>query len=641
MPDATELPRLLCVGRAEERRTILGWRSKTRTSVHWIHGPAGIGKTALLRGIASDLAHAGARATSVNALVRGAEGALRDALFGKESFAAGGRVVLIDNADASLASEIGALPAQGLLVIIASRQRPPAGWNASADGPALVLHRLQPLRVAQGLELLARIGVEDPQEALAIFRASAGQPFALDCLSRSRGAAWGLAPVAAEIARELSLPSAREALDALACLGAGNEDAIADVLGGPVPTEVYEALLALSFVDACPDGLGMEPAQAALLRRALRERSGRRAEALGLRALRVLIGRAERGGFAARTRVVHQVLALKEMYAAPGDPRFEEMAWAPWTAACARDEDLPAILRLADAAAPEVPPAAGALLLGDLLEAEPGAFQLVRDGLGEVRAMQLLLSPESTAPKQLLTAFLGERAAGQAQEALGAGSHLRLFRALDPDASALDAEGLEGILAAALLGTIARHRSCHAFAHSDAERGRLARDSWVQVAGGSQGRPSLHALDLRAAGLSGWLAGFMPDAPAVPDVEYQVARPLRAEDAAQALRHLHHLGYLTEFAKERGLGLSGEALRDFLLGMLIAERVSPPLTREHQRLLRLTYMERPGTVEAITSRLAMSRTTYYRQLAEAQRCFGLSFGETLGRSRDERDVTRS
>lgn len=85
-----------------------------------------------------------------------------------------------------------------------------------------------------------------------------------------------------------------------------------------------------------------------------------------------------------------------------------------------------------------------------------------------------------------------------------------------------------------------------------------------------------------------------------------------------ALRGFHRLSYLNDLARDHQLEISGRVFQDLLLGILVAADPPVPLTKEHQRLLRLTYIERPGTADAIASRLAMSRTTYYRQLAEAQ-----------------------
>ncbi|MFX4301539.1 hypothetical protein ACOJUR_04570 [Alicyclobacillus tolerans] len=99
---------------------------------------------------------------------------------------------------------------------------------------------------------------------------------------------------------------------------------------------------------------------------------------------------------------------------------------------------------------------------------------------------------------------------------------------------------------------------------------------------------------------------------------------LSEDDVREILQHLHHLEYLDTFVRERKMNLTVSELRDKLVGILVADQIPPPLTREQQRLLRITYMDRPGTVIAISHRLAMSRTTYYRVLAQAHHHFTLA-----------------
>jgi hypothetical protein len=144
--------------------------------------------------------------------------------------------------------------------------------------------------------------------------------------------------------------------------------------------------------------------------------------------------------------------------------------------------------------------------------------------------------------------------------------------------------------------------------------------------------PSVHSLSAHFTQtselpLQDWLNGLFTSTSKIftPTVPQPKAIRLVEEDIRDSLRHFHHTQYLTEFAKERQLNLTGDAFRDLMLGFLVTEQVPPPFTKEQQRILRVTYMDRHGNAEAIANRLAISRTTYYRQLAEAHRNFAEVF----------------
>lgn len=122
-------------------------------------------------------------------------------------------------------------------------------------------------------------------------------------------------------------------------------------------------------------------------------------------------------------------------------------------------------------------------------------------------------------------------------------------------------------------------------------------------------------LDCRSETPARWLSALVS-----PNQEVTVAalRPIAEPVVRSALRGFHRVSYLNDLARDHQLDISGKAFQDLMLGILVAAEAPSPLSREHQRVLRVTYVEKPGTADAIAARLAMSRTTYYRQLAEAQ-----------------------
>ncbi len=165
-----------------------------------VHGPAGVGKSGLLRAIGRQAAEQGAQIDRVDGrLVSGDPGALADAVHGRSAGpeangadirADGRRVLLVDEVDelaslqAELRSLIGAFDAS-VTVVIAGRQTPDRAWFDGGFEHITQEIRLSPLDMVASRELLRRLGADDPSAVEVILGWAGGFPLALTVAATS------------------------------------------------------------------------------------------------------------------------------------------------------------------------------------------------------------------------------------------------------------------------------------------------------------------------------------------------------------------------------------------------------------------------------------------------------------------------
>jgi hypothetical protein len=173
------------VGRAAELRVVDAlFREEHGPSVLLVHGPAGIGKSALLREIQRRGRHAGWTAFAADGRVAGAApAALREALAG--AWHAARPLVLLDGVDWAPSSVLAlrrellpTLPDRAV-VVLASRGRPDEGWFEEGWEALCAALALGPLSAFESLALLAGRGLRGDPRGLAIARAAGGVPLAL------------------------------------------------------------------------------------------------------------------------------------------------------------------------------------------------------------------------------------------------------------------------------------------------------------------------------------------------------------------------------------------------------------------------------------------------------------------------------
>jgi len=210
------------VGRAAELRVVDAlFREEHGPSVLLVHGPAGIGKSALLREIQRRGRHAGWTAFAADGRVAGAApAALREALAG--AWHAPRPLVLLDGVDWAPSSVLAlrrellpTLPDRAV-VVLATRGRPDEGWFEEGWEALCAALALGPLSAFESLALLAGRGLRGDARGLAIARAAGGLPLALREAADAARAEPAWRPSAPAPLPDLSVADAvREALRSL------------------------------------------------------------------------------------------------------------------------------------------------------------------------------------------------------------------------------------------------------------------------------------------------------------------------------------------------------------------------------------------------------------------------------------------
>ena len=253
------------VGRAAELELFESALETSPFAVLFIHGPGGVGKTALLRRLEETARRAGVPTSYLD---------MRSIAPSPRAFAAAvgeGRVLLLDTYESAAGIDawlrerfLPELPSEAL-VVIAGRDPPAPAWREDPGWRDLL--RAVSLRNLDRDDARAYLRVEGVPESQheAALDATHGHPLALrllvDVLAQREGPVeLGAAP---DVVRELlarfvaDAPSARhrQALDVCAHARATTEDLLADALGGDDAAELFDWLRGLSFIEQGPDGV--------------------------------------------------------------------------------------------------------------------------------------------------------------------------------------------------------------------------------------------------------------------------------------------------------------------------------------------------------------------------------------------------
>ncbi len=210
------------VGREAELRVVDAlFRNESGPSVLLVHGPAGIGKSALLREVQRRGRRAGWTPFAADGRVIGAApSALREALAG--AWHAARPLVLLDGVDwapacvLALRRELLPTLPEPAVVVLASRGRPDDGWFEEGWEALCAALALGPLPAFEAMALLAGRGLCGDPRGPAIARAAGGVPLALREAADAARAEPAWRPGAPAPAHEAADASAvREALRSL------------------------------------------------------------------------------------------------------------------------------------------------------------------------------------------------------------------------------------------------------------------------------------------------------------------------------------------------------------------------------------------------------------------------------------------
>lgn len=288
---------------------LVGCRSPA--SVVFVHGPGGIGKSALLRQLARRARSSGRRVVTVEGrelppLPDALEAAVAPAHEDEDA------LVLIDGYEhtAALGSHLRRVVLPGLpdrtVVVIAGRRPPDPGWFEGGWEWLVRELELGPLSPEESQALLEAHGVADRVHAAELVAWARGSPLALTLAARtSEGRAWrpGQGEEPRDIVRGLVRRLAREEHDGphrdallVACIArAATVPLLRDVLPEADAAEAMRWLTGLSFAEPSADGVTLHELVRRALRSDLRQREPERERELRRRIADSLHARAVAG----------------------------------------------------------------------------------------------------------------------------------------------------------------------------------------------------------------------------------------------------------------------------------------------------------------------------------------------------------
>jgi hypothetical protein len=633
------------VGRAAELRVFAElFVDEPPSSVVHVHGPGGIGKSALLRQVERLGAAAGWSPWRIDGReLPPAPGALEAILAAAQ--AEERPLLLFDTYEQISALDgalrerlLPALPARSI-VVLAGRERPAPEWFQGGWEHLTRALALAPFSADEGRQFVGAHGITDAATVAALVRWSSGSPLALGLAAAiaQREGRWRDDHLAAD-------PQLVEQLVGRLVLGrpdpaAGRHDDVtavaaiarvttasllADVLPGIPPNEAQAWLRALSIAEPVGDGVAMHELVRKALRAQLRaqrperERELRRRVADHLHRVavaddpRLVVDLAEliedpalRWGFGADAARVLRPDALRpgELDALPAHVRAGvDPAW--WEAT-----------RVLAAAAPE-------------------HFVVARDHHEALCGMAIAGTPAGASPALRADPYVG-RWIAHAAEHVPKGNALIWRDAMDLTA------GEQGDLASRVLavintGTILRsglpNPRCFYIPISPVNRASVA---FMEQAGGRR----IDGLDVRVGehvhecyvidhGPGGVLGGMRatiyaelglprPDDRAERPLALAAAPAIREEDVRQALRDLDRPAALAASPLTAIAGPGGDAVRALLIRAMTESFGAGPDETLQRQIAFAAYAGRTASHEDVAFTLHVSRATYFRRLRQA------------------------
>lgn len=288
-----------------------------QANVVLLHGPAGIGKSALMRELARRALPLGWAPLALDGRdIAPAPEALRQAL--APAMSSGRPLLLLDSwerlsaLDGCLRGELLPSLAAEALVVLASRRPPAAAWFSGGWEQVVLDLRLGPLQAREADALLAAHGVQDPARRQALGDWAGGSPLAL-ALAAEDGVSPGIArrqdgpPGAVERLLPRLLDAQPEGWQASVLAVAAlthvcTPELLAAALPGIDAEHAFDWLAAHPSAEPLRDGLMLHELVGRVLRAQLRRRSPELERELRRRLVDAIYARAVRGGVLYFTR---------------------------------------------------------------------------------------------------------------------------------------------------------------------------------------------------------------------------------------------------------------------------------------------------------------------------------------------------
>ena len=612
-------------------------------SVLFVHGPGGVGKTALLEAFRRLAEDAGLDPVRLD--LRGVEpspAGLSAALGG--SVARRRLVLLLDTFERAAGLEdwlrerfVPGLP-EGALVVIAGRTPPSTGWRRDPGWRELLrVVSLRNLPPEDARELLARAGVADDQYE-RLLRITHGHPLALWLMvERLAQRDAGVDAIGAEpdVVRALlegfiaDVPSPRHrlALQVVARAHFTTEDLLRAALGGDDTAELFAWLCERSFLEASPQGLFPHDLAREVIDADLRWRDPALNEALH-RAIRGhVVARIPTARGRERDRAVADLIYLHR-----GNPVtsafWDWHSFGQVYADAAREDDRAAIMAMVERhEGPE-----SAALAGHWLERQPHAFLVMRGQGAEPLGVMAQIALHAASADDL-SRDPGARRMWAHAQAHGARSGEEVLACrffVDREAYQAPSPAFNVVTMITLREWLGRPRlAWYYLAYADPAAGapmmgyidyHRAPDADFEVGGHRYG---VFARDWRRGGAEGWLdlmserelgAAAGPAQAAVAEPLLALSQPEFAEAVRRALRDLHNRDALAENPLLRcrvlvDRGDTPEALAE-LIGEAVAAVGCRPRGERLARALDRTYLRPAATQEAAADLLGLPFSTY-------------------------------
>jgi AAA ATPase domain len=581
--------------------------------VLFVHGPGGVGKSALLSRFAQRAVEAGRDVTMLDGRLLEPSPAAFTAETGRADARA---VLLIDAFERVQGLEswlrerfLPTLPV-GALVVVAGRTRPDLMWQADPGWAGLVqvleLGDLEPMDAAA---LLESRGVADAlREPLLAF--SCGHPLALSltaatAIDSAAGPRWTptrdvITALLDRLVGDVPTPAHRRALEICAHTYLSTQDVLRALLPDQDAAALFAWLRRLPFVESSPLGLCPHEVVRQVVEADLRWRDPHGHADLHRRVEAHLIQQIRDAGDAHVLGAVGSLFYLhRNEVRRPGEDEIHEDVLRP--------EDTEELLRLA-----------GEGTVAHWMARQPQAFRLYRRAAdGELAGAGAWLRVDSAVAAQADPVVAAAWANACALAPLRPGEHLAVYRSWVRDCH----------WGTSLVANLIRWRAVGWILRSP----RLAW-SFIAVRGDDPVREHhdirawegeveylLAAHDWRAVPAQVWLDRLLSGGAREAGPELAVLSQEEFTDAIRkALRHLSKPGELAASPLTRGRLLAGrddpaQALRE-LLEDGIRDLGRDPRAGKVHRALDVTYLRGAPTQEAAAERLGLSFTTYRRHL---------------------------
>jgi hypothetical protein len=531
---------------------------------------------------------------------------------------------------------IPALPAQGVLLVLALRSDPPLDWYAD---PVLAgrLHALalDGWTLGDTMDYLKRTGMDDAAERRRVWQETRGFPLAVAHAACANVEGQGASPerrraeVASLFWHEVP-PRSNDLLEALAFVRTSTQGTLEQVLGERISPQAFGSLASLSLVRRGEAGLAIDRYARMYLLGDLKARDPERfrrlwRNAMGVVADRLRQGASARSFYAGAFDLASLSVQASDVLAFPGMSHgLGLLASKPLPWGSPSPSDGRALHRVLDRGiAPRFEPADPMLspheLLDFVLAHTPEWVRVARtsdDGRPVAFYTMVPLQSETLEmlPDRVLARSLGMHERVGLGRADGGETVLCLMACIPPDEDAHPFAEMLFSMHAAGWTELDGGKRCLLFSNVPEVSAYYRQLGYTELSCPRDAVvSSVFSLDGRGMGMAAWLMRRLVQ----EDEPVGVAGQVTAKAVRAALSRMHSLEALAHSELAALVGCDGLGLRDLLAALLTDVPAPSPLDGADQQLLRLTYLQPHRTATSLAQQVHMGRSTYYRHLERA------------------------